>query len=129
MIPRLLFGGIMSLKTDYFDGATGINSKCNDAFDAGVTFVTVTNLSTISAALIDAAAAGKTSFTTTIVTSYQPAILRGNNGNNLILKAYLAGIQQGLANQDIYNYECTPKLNVADSVDTKIDLNFNFQTT
>jgi hypothetical protein len=119
----------MSLKTDYFDGATGLQAKCNDAFDAGVTFVTVDNLAAISAALINAAAAGTTKFTTTLLTSYNPSILRGNKGNNLILKAYLAGIQQGLANQDVYNYECAPSLNVSDSVDTKIDLNFNFQTT
>lgn len=119
----------MSLKTDFFDGATGLQSKCNDAFDAGVTFVTVTNLATISAALIAAAAAGNTKFTTTIVTSYNPATLRGNKGNNLILKAYLAGVQQGLADQDVYSYECTPTLNTSDTVDTKIDLNFNFQTT
>lgn len=118
----------MSLKTDYFDGATGLNQKCNDAFDAGVTFVTVDNLTTISDALVAAAASGTTKFTVTIVTSYSPSILRGNKGNNLILKAYLAGIQKGLADQDIYNYECTSALNVGDSVDTKIDLNFNFQT-
>lgn len=119
----------MSLKTDYFDGATGLQAKCNDAFDAGVDFVEVDNLAAISAALINAAAAGSTKFTTTLMTTYNPSILRGNKGNNLILKAYLAGIQQGLANQDIYVYECSPALNVSDSVDTKIDLNFNFQTT
>jgi hypothetical protein len=89
----------------------------------------VDNLTAISTALIAAAAAGSTKFTTTLLTSYNPSILRGNKGNNLILKAYLAGIQQGLANQDVYNFECTPLLNVSDSVDTKIDLNFNFQTT
>ncbi len=119
----------MSLKTDYFDGATGLHAKCNDAFDAGVAFVAVDNLAAIAAALVAAAAAGNTKFTTTLQTTYQPATLRGNKGNNLILKAYLAGIQQGLANQDVYAYECTPALNVADTVDTKIDLNFNFQTT
>ena len=119
----------MSLKTDYFDGATGLQAKCNDAFDAGVTFVTVDNLSAISAALISAAAAGNTKFVTTLLSSYNPAILRGNKGNNLILKAYLAGIQQGLANQEVYNYECIPTLNVSDSINTSIDLNFTFQTT
>ena len=119
----------MSLKTDYFDGATGLQEKCNEAFDAGVTFVTVTNLAAISAALISAAAAGNTKFTSTFTTSYNPSILRGNKGQNLILKAYLAGIQKGLADQEVYNYECTPALNVADSDETKIDLNFNFQTT
>lgn len=119
----------MSLKTDYFDGATGLQAKCNDAFDAGVDFVAVDNLSAISSALIAQAAAGNTKFTTTLMTTYLPSTLRGNKGNNLILKAYLAGIQQGLADQDIYAYECSPALNVADTVDTKIDLNFNFQTT
>ncbi len=119
----------MSLKTDYFDGATGLQAKCNDAFDAGVTFVTVDNLAAISAALIAAAAAGSTKFTTTLQTTYQPSTLRANKGNNLILKAYLAGIQQGLADQEIYNYECLAALNVSDSIDTKIDLNFTFQTT
>jgi len=119
----------MSLKTDFFDGATGLQTKCNDAFDAGVTFVTVTNLAAISAALIAAAAAGNTKFTTTLLTTYNPSTLRGNKGNNLILKAYLAGVQEGLANQDTYNYECAPALNVTDSVNTSIDLNFNFQTT
>lgn len=119
----------MSLKTDYFDGATGLQAKCNDAFDAGVLYVTVDNLAEISAALIDAAAAGNTKFVVSLVTTYNTTYLRGNKGNNLILKSYLAGIQQGLANQDVYSYECTPTLNVASSTETKIDLNFNFQTT
>jgi len=119
----------MSLKTDFYDGATGLHEKCNDAFDAGVTFVTVDNLAAISAALIASAAQGNTKFTTTLATTYVPAILRGNKGNNLILKSYLAGIQKGLSDQQIYEYECTPTLNTADTVDTKIDLNFNFQTT
>jgi hypothetical protein len=119
----------MSLKTDYFDGATGLQAKCNDAFDAGVAFVAVDNLAAISTALINAAAAGQTKFTSSIITSYNATILRGNKGDNLILKAYLAGIEKGLADQDIYNYECTPGLNVSDSIITKIDLNFNFQTT
>lgn len=119
----------MSLKTDFFDGATGLQTQCNNAFDAGVTFVTVTNLSAISAALISAAAAGNTKFTVNLATTYLPSTLRGNKGNNLILKAYLAGIQDGLAQQDVYNYECTPALNTSDSIDTTIDLNFNFQTT
>ena len=119
----------MSLKTDYFDGLTGLHQKEADAFSAGVTFVTVTNLAAISTALVSAAAAGNTKFTVTLTTSYNPSILRGNKGNNLILKSYLAGIQKGLADQAIYDFECTPSLNIADSVDTKIDLAFDFQTT
>ena len=118
----------MSLKTDFFDGATGLHQKCNDAFDAGVAFVTVTNLSAISTALVDHAAQGRTQFTVTLTTTYNTSILRGNKGNNLILKAYLAGIQEGLADQDIYNFECTPSLNVADATTTRIDLVFDFQT-
>ena len=51
-----------------------------------------------------------------------------NKGNNLILKAYLAGIQDGLATNNIYDYECNPTLNVSDTVNTSIDLNFTFQT-
>ena len=119
----------MSLKTDFFDGATGLHTKCNEAFTAGVTFVTVTNLSVISTALVNAAAAGETTFTVTVTTTYQTSILRGNKGNNLILKSYLAGIQKGLADQQIYSYECTPSLNITDAIETKINLNFNFQTT
>ena len=119
----------MSLKSDYYDGATGLHVKCNDAFTAGVVFVTVDNLAEISAAMIDAAAAGNTKFVVSLLTTYNASILRGNKGNNLILKSYLAGIQKGMADQEVYNYECVPTLNIADTIDTKIDLNFNFQTT
>ena len=118
----------MSLKTDYFDGATGLQTKLNDAFDAGSTFVS-TNLATISAALIQAAAEGKTKFTVTVATTFQPAYIRANNGENLLRKAYFAGIESGLAAQDIYEYECSLKLNVSDTVTTSVDFNFNFQTT
>lgn len=119
----------MSLRTDFFDGATGLHEKCKAAFTAGVDFVTVTNLSAISTALINNAALGNTAFKVILITNYLPSTLRGNKGNNLILKAYLAGIQAGLADQDIYSYECTPALNIIDAIETKIDLNFNFQTT
>ena len=46
--------------------------------------------------------------------------------NNYILKAYLAGITDALAQQNIYSYEVVPMLNVSDAIDTTIDLNFNF---
>lgn len=119
----------MSLKTDFFDGLTGLHQKEIDAFDAGVTFITVDNTAAISAALISNAAAGKTKFVVTLGTTYNPTALRGNKGDNLILKSYLAGIVKGLSDQDIFDFECTPTLNVNDTVDTKIDLNFNFQTS
>ena len=118
----------MSLRTDYFDGATGLHQKCNDAFDAGGAFVTA-NSAAISTSLKDNAAAGKTKFTLSITTAFSSVILRGNAGANLITKAYLAGIQSQLAVEDIYSYEVVPTLNILDTVITKIDFNFNFQTT
>jgi hypothetical protein len=119
----------MSLKTDYFDGLTGLHQKEIDAFNAGADFVNVDNLSDISAELVSAANAGKVKFTVTLSTTYSPSVLRGNKGDNLILKSYLAGIKKGLSDQGVFDFECTPSLNVADSVDTKIDLAFNFQTS
>lgn len=119
----------MSLKTDFFEGLTGLHQREQEAFNAGVSFVTVDNLSAISTALIAAAANGSTQFTVTLVTNYNTTALRGNNGKNLILKSYIAGIKKGLSDQGIFEYECTPVLNVSATVDTKIDLNFTFQTT
>jgi hypothetical protein len=120
----------MSLKTDFFDGASGLQTKLNDAYDAGETYVTA-NLSTLSTALVNAAAQGKTKFTTTITGTgtLSASSLRADNGNNLLLKAFFAGVQAGLAAQEVYNYECTLKLNTADTVNTNVDFNFNFQTT
>jgi hypothetical protein len=120
----------MSLKTDFFDGLTGLHSKLNDAFDSGSAYVTA-NLVTISDALKANAEQGKTQFTVTVTGTgtTSAAYLRANNGNNLLLKAFFAGIQSGLATQDIYSYECSLALNVADSVNTNVDFKFNFQTT
>lgn len=120
----------MSLKTDYFDGATGLQTKMNDGFDGGVVYVS-NNATTLSNGLKDNAAKGNTNFiiqvsgTGTVNSSY----LRANNGNNLLLKAFLAGIQHGLSLQDIYDYECTPALNVSDSINTNVDFKFTFATT
>ena len=117
----------MSLKVDYYDGMTGLLQQCDAAFTAGQGFVT-SNLSTISTDLKSQAALGITTFTLTYGTTFNPTALRGNKGNNLILKSYLAGIQDGLASQNIYDFEVAPILNISDSVNTKIDLNFTFQT-
>lgn len=114
------------------------------------------NYSAIRAALLSAAAAGQTKFTLTLMVTYNPALVRGSakcgpvapsssmsscgcgqsssycscssksNGNNLIAKAYIDGIVAGMAEQEIYSFEVTPKLNVSDTVDTKIDLCFHF---
>ena len=120
----------MSLRTDYFDGVTGLQSKLNDAFTQGGTYVT-TNLTTLSNALIAAAAQGSTKFTVTIngTGALNAGYLRANNGNNLLLHAFFAGIQYGLAGQNIYDFECSLVLNVSDSINTNVDFNFNFQTS
>lgn len=117
----------MSLKTDYYDGATGLIQQCDSAFASGQGFIT-TNLSSISADLKEQASFGITKFTLNYVTTFNPSILRGNKSNNLITKSYLAGIQAQLAAQNIYSFEVAPALNVSDSASTSIDLNFNFQT-
>lgn len=115
----------MSLKTDYFDGATGLQTQMDNAFAAGAAFV-VTNMATLSAALIANAGQGLTKFTVSVVTNDSPVKLRGNVGNNLFLKSYLAGVVDGLAAQQIYDYECSLELNVSDTVTTYIDFNFHF---
>lgn len=87
------------------------------------------NFSTIRSALLNAAANGTTSFVVTLTATLNPSGLRANKGNNLLLKAHLAGIQKGLSDQQLYEYEVTPSLNITDSIDTKIDLNFHFQVS
>jgi hypothetical protein len=115
----------MSLKTSFYDGLTGLHQQLNNAFDAGGQLVT-DSLATITTELQAAAAAGKITFTVNLITSYQTANLRLNG---LLLKAYLAGVTQALAAEDIYSYEVTPALNTSSNTDTSIDLKFNFATT
>ena len=120
----------MSLRDQYFEGATGLTQKLDAAHDAGVALVGtgtgVGQWDTITTGLQTNAAAGLKKFTVSIATTYLPSALRGNKGDNLILKAYLSGIVEQLSNQGIYDFECTPTLNTTDTVDTKIDLNFSF---
>jgi hypothetical protein len=120
----------MSLKDSYFEGLTGILQKQKDAHDAGVTLVGAApgqgQFDAISAGLQANAALGLTKFTVTVPVTYNPAALRGNKGDNLILKAFLSGVTEALSVQLIYDFECTPTLNTADTVDTKLDLNFTF---
>lgn len=124
----------MSLRDAYFEGATGLQAKLQAAHDAGVAWVgaeeagpTYTGqYETIMEGLEENAAAGLTTFTVSVETTYLPAALRGNKGDNLILKAYLSGISEALSTNLIYNFECVPELNTDDTVTTKIDLNFTF---
>lgn len=120
----------MSLKNAYFEGSNGLLQKEQDAFDAGVALVGTMSgegqYDAIEAGLESNAALGNTKFTVSIPVTYNPAALRNNKGDNLITKAILAGVSQGLAASGIFNFECTPTLNTSDTVTTKIDLNFNF---
>lgn len=120
----------MSLRDQYFEGSTGLAQKLKDAHDAGVVLVGtgtgVGQWDAITAGLQLNAAAGLKTFTIKVPTTYLPAALRGNKGNNLILKAYVSGIVEQLSNQLIYAFECSPVLNTSDTVNTSIDLNFTF---
>ncbi len=110
----------MSLKTDFWDGATGLNEQMNDVFDAGVAYV-VANSAAISAELITKASSGVRTFTLTLAVTFEP--------NNLRLKGthrdtFFAGITKGFSDEDIYSYEVVPVLNESDTVNLQIDLNF-----
>lgn len=87
------------------------------------------NFSTIRSALLTKASEGQTKFVVNLIASFNPSALRANKGDNLLLKAHLAGIQKGLSDQQLYDYEVTPTLNVSDTIITSIDLNFTFQVT
>jgi len=112
----------MSLKTDFFDGATGIHTKMNDVFDAGESFVT-SSLAALTTAMTTQAAKGVTTFTTTLVTSQEPANLRLEG---IYLSHYLAGIISQLAVEDVYSHEVSLALNTSDLTTTSIDFNFTF---
>jgi hypothetical protein len=119
----------MTLKSDYYQGATGLQQKMKDAFDAGVEFVAVTNYAALQTALLSAAEQGITKFDVEIQTTFNHLWLRQNNGNNLLKKSYFSGIISALADSEIYDYECSLNLNVADTAITKVIFQFNFQTT
>lgn len=120
----------MSLRDAYYEGATGLAQKLQDAHDAGVALVGTStgqgSYDDIVDGLEENAALGLQTFTVEITTAYNPVALRGNDGDNLILKAYLSGISEALSAQLIYDFECTPTLNTEDNAVTKIDLNFTF---
>lgn len=123
----------MTLKDSFYQNATGLLQKMKDAHDAGVSWVGTYvdpvytgQYEAIETGLEENAAKGLRTFTVTIATTYLPAVLRGNSGDNLITKAYLSGISEALSTNLIYNHECTPELNTADPDILKIDLNFNF---
>jgi len=112
----------MSLKTDYFDGANGFNTKMNDAFVAGQSFVTA-SLAALTTSLQTNAAKGLKTFTVTLETSFEPANLRLNGIHQ---QSYFAGIKHQLGTEEIYDYEITLVLNVSDQTTTSVDFNFAF---
>ena len=114
----------MSLKTDYLEGPDGLTEQMNDVFVNGVSFVT-SNLAAISTALKNSAATGKTEFTVTIAAGFEPENLRLKGRH---AATYFAGIQKGLADEDIYDYECTPTLNEGDQTSLQVDLNFTWSS-
>lgn len=111
-----------TFKEDYFDGATGFHQQMADCFAAGEAFI-VANAALITAGLQSAAASGKKTFTINLVTVDNPSYLRLNG---TYAQTYLNGISQALADGEIYSYECTPVLNLSDSVSVSINLNFTF---
>lgn len=119
-----------TLKDAYYDGSTGLLAKQQAAFDAGEDLVGAAagqgSFDDIVDGLEENAALGNTAFTVTIETTYLPTALRNNKGDNMILKAFLAGVSSGLAASSIFGFECTPTLNTTDTVTTSIDLNFTF---
>ena len=114
------------------------------------------NYAALQAGLVAGAAAGLTHFTVTLPVSYLPQFLRGQQGkncwpnnqinpnvsqvtmsntnygndpsDNLIRKSFFAGILQGLADNQIYNFECNLVLNTYDQLNLAVDFNFTFQT-
>lgn len=122
----------MSLRDAFYENETGLLQKMKDAHDAGVAWVGTVGegytgeYEAIESGLEENAAKGLTKFTVSIDVTYLPAALRGNKGDNLILKSFLSGVSEALSTNLIYDFECTPTLNTSDTVTTKIDLNFDF---
>lgn len=117
----------MSLRDSYFEGPTGLNTQMDTAFAAGQTYVTANN-AVLAAGLVSAAAQGQLQFTILVtgVGSMNAAYLRGNNGNNLLLKSFFAGIVDGMSAEQIYQYQLRLQLDVSDSVNTNVLFCFNF---
>jgi hypothetical protein len=119
----------MSLRDSYFNGATGLQQQMDGAFDAGVAFVG-SNLTALQTALESAAAQGKLEFKVLIqgTGTGNAVYLRGNNGYNLYLKSFFAGIINAMAAQEIYDYQVRLQLDISTSASTNVVFLFNFGT-
>ncbi len=113
---------VVTLKDEYLEGATGLSDKMADVFTAGETFVSTTNRSAILADLLAAASSGKSSFTSTHVTSFEPVNLRLMGTH---MDTYFAGIVKAFSDESIYSYEVTPSLDTSDTSETSVILTFS----
>ena len=112
----------MSLKQDFYDGSTGFNQWMQDIFDAGESWIINLN-TTLSADLKSEAAKGNKTFNLRYIVSFETENLRLEGTH---LYTFFAGIQSALANEGIYEYECSPTLDTSDQLETYIILNFTF---
>jgi hypothetical protein len=106
-------------------GTLGGSAKV-DQVQAGVN--PTGNYLSLQSGLTNAAAQGLTVFTVTVqgTGAVNAGWLRANNGNNLLLKSFFSGIQAGLADQNIYSYQCRLILNTQDRINTNVDFHFDF---
>jgi hypothetical protein len=111
-----------TLKDEYLEGTTGLSDKMAAVFVAGETFVSTTNRAAILADLKAAASSGKSSFTSTHLTSFETANLRLKGTH---MDTYFAGIVKAFADENIYSYEVTPTLDDSDTSETSVILTFS----
>jgi len=110
----------MSLRTDY-TGA--LDTKLQEAHDAGVTFIATTNLVFIGTEIANAAASGLKDFTISLTPTFQPTDLR-LEGN--LWSAYQSGVLGALAVEGIMNNEVGASLDTTDALTLLMDLTFSF---
>lgn len=89
------------------------------------------NYTTINNALLSAAQQGLTDFLVTVqgTGTMNGGYLRQNNGNNLLVKSFFAGITYALASEEIYSYQCRLSLDVSDRTNTNVIFTFSFSNS
>lgn len=110
----------MTLKTSFYEGASGFDTKMATVATAGAAYV-VSNNTALTTALQTAAAAGNKSFTVTLAVVFEPANLRLNGIHQ---KCFFAGILKQMSTEDIYPHEVSLALNTSDTINTSIDFRF-----
>lgn len=110
----------MSLRTD-FTGA--LDSKLQEAYDAGVTFIATDNLASLTTQMATASASGLTTFTINLTPTYQPADLR--LGGNLWF-AFQSGMMGAFGIEGVMSNNVATTLDTTDSITLVIDCTFTF---